>query len=77
MKRIVIYICTALFLGSCSTTRRIPQGEQLYTGIKKIDFETTPDGEKIPAGLQSQIEEAVEVAPNNYISRLCPRSRQW
>lgn len=68
--RFLLYIGIALMLGSCSTTRRIPQGEQLYTGIKKINFEPTPDGEKIPDGLQTQIEEAVEVAPNNYFSML-------
>ncbi len=46
MRRIFIYIITAILLAGCSTTRHIPANEQLYTGIKKIEF----DGEKQYAG---------------------------
>lgn len=48
----------------CSTTSRIPEGEQLYNGIKKIAYE--PDSVKVPASLQSAISEAMFVRPNNY-----------
>lgn len=53
-----------LLSASCSTTKRIPADETLYTGVKKIDIVTAP-GEKIPDGLQSQVKESVNVAPNN------------
>lgn len=50
-------------LGSCRTTRRIPEGEQLYTGVKKIEI-AAPKGEKIPAGVEEQLREVVAVKPN-------------
>lgn len=50
---------------ACSTTRRIPDGEYLYTGIKKIDY-IAPDSVRVPAGLKSNVEESVDVPPNNY-----------
>lgn len=61
---IFVVAVTALVLGACSTTRRIAQDELLYTGVKKIEIITVP-GEDIPAGLQAQVKEAVNVAPNN------------
>ena len=38
--------CAAMLAG-CSTTKRIPEGEQLYIGVKKIDIKA-PEGEKVP-----------------------------
>ncbi len=70
MKRYIIYLITVLTLASCSTTRRLPKGEQLYTGVKKIEISTLPDGSAIPEGLESQLKETVDVAPNNYIKML-------
>lgn len=70
MKRHIFYILTALLLASCSTTRRLPQGEQLYTGVKKVEIATSPDGQPVPSGLAEQLKETVDVAPNNYIKML-------
>ncbi|MDE6403703.1 MAG: hypothetical protein K2K86_07835, partial [Muribaculaceae bacterium] len=70
MKRYILYLLTALVTASCSTTRRLPEGEQLYTGVKKVEIAPSPSGEKIPAELASQLKETVAVAPNNYISML-------
>ncbi|MBD5365912.1 MAG: BamA/TamA family outer membrane protein [Bacteroides sp.] len=70
MKRYTLYLLIALVTASCSTTRRIPEGEQLYTGVKKVEISTTPSGEAIPAELASQLKETVFVAPNNYFSLL-------
>ncbi len=76
MKRIksnifsIIALAMIVFLaGSCSTTSRIQQGEQLYTGIKKVKIVST-DSFPVPYDVQSQIKEAVKVAPNNYIKML-------
>lgn len=55
----------AFLLAACSTTKRIPEDEFLYTGIKKIEY-VTPDSVYIPSDLKSNVEEAVDVAPNNY-----------
>ena len=49
---------------ACSTTRRIPADEILYTGVKKIQIET-PQGVSEAPGLASDVKDAVNVAPNN------------
>ncbi len=55
MKRHILYLLIAIATASCSTTRRIPEGEQLYTGVKKVEIAPTASGEQIPAGLTSQL----------------------
>lgn len=61
-------LLTALIalLAGCSTTRRIPEGEQLYVGLKNVNIHS-PEGVKVPGGVVSQINEAVDVPPNNAI----------
>lgn len=65
MQALAVCAC-ALIIGACSTTKRIPEGEQLYTGIKKIQI-LPPEGDKVPEGVETQITEAVSVPPNNAI----------
>lgn len=67
---IILLVATAVLLASCSTTRRIPAGEQLYTGVKKLDVSPDADGARIPASLADELGDAVDVAPNNYIKAL-------
>ena len=38
MKKILTYMIAAAVLTACSTTRRVPDGDQLYTGIKSMTF---------------------------------------
>lgn len=65
MKYRLIYIITvSIILYGCSTTRRIEDGEILYTGLKGVEV-STPDNEKFPAGLKTTLTEAVAVKPNN------------
>ena len=33
---VTLALVTVAMLSSCSTTRRIPDGEQLYVGLKKV-----------------------------------------
>lgn len=54
-----------LFAASCSTTRRIPQDELLYTGLKGVEVNTPLPEEKFPAGVKESLTEAVSVKPNN------------
>ncbi len=65
-----------LVFASCSTTRRLDDDEQLYTGVKKIDYLSTVEGEKVkvPSDVRDQVAEAVNVHPNNYISLIGMRS---
>lgn len=65
---IVSTLLLALLMASCSTTRRIPEGETLYTGVKKVAYipsENTKEKTPIPAGLEDQVAQTVNVAPNN------------
>lgn len=57
-------VVAALLLHGCSTTRRIPDDEILYNGLKKVEF--IEDSVKIPSALQTSIKDAVDVPPNNY-----------
>ncbi len=58
----------ALFAAACSTTRRLPEGEILYTGTK-LEVGRA-DSMKLPSELVSEIKSSVNVAPNNYIKML-------
>ena len=62
----IVATVAALMVSSCSTTRRIPDDEILYTGIKGIKMARS-DGSGGPAEMASSIKSAVDVAPNNYI----------
>lgn len=62
----------AFILAACSTTSRIPDGEQLYTGIKKIEY--IPDTMQVPGAIKTAISEAMFVRPNNYWSFIGRRS---
>ncbi len=65
---ILLLVLATLVAVSCSTTRRIDTGEQLYTGVKRIDIVADSVGRKIPTGVSEAINEAVDVPPNNYWS---------
>ncbi len=61
----VIAACAAMLaVAACSTTGRLAEGETLYTGIKKIAYES--DTVPVPPTLKSSIRQSVDVAPNNY-----------
>ena len=60
-----VCLMLALWLVSaCSTTKHLPEGEILYTGIKKIQIENE---DKSPAGVKTleEVNAAISVAPNN------------
>ena len=65
--RIYIFYIIALIVSvfsSCSTTKRLGEGEVLYTGVRKVDVKA-PEGVEVPSGVVSQIKDAVNVPPNN------------
>lgn len=59
---------------SCSTTKKLTEGETLYTGVKKFNIEPT-NNEKLPSGMVSDMKEAINVAPNNPMPLLSPYMR--
>lgn len=64
-KLLLVAAVVGLIVGACSTTRRIPEGEQLYIGVKKVHY-TEYDSVPVPAGVKDAIYDAVNVPPNNY-----------
>ena len=64
-----------VLLCACSTTRRIPDGELLYTGVSKFSVEPRARGDKLPSDMVSQIKEAGNVAPNNPMPFMSPYVR--
>ena len=70
MKKNLLYIFATLFAISCSTTRYIPEGDKLYTGIKKVEFIDADSNATGSVG-QTAIEEvryALDYAPNGSIA---------
>ena len=69
MKSTLTYILLAFSLVGCSTMKHIPEEEQLYTGIKEMEFVDADKNAVSPTG-QTAIEEvtyALECAPNGSI----------
>lgn len=65
----------ACLLCACSTTRRIPEGETLYTGLTKFEVKPADQDEKLPSGVVSQVKEASNVKPNNPMPFMSPYVR--
>lgn len=63
-RNIIVGFVAVVIAASCSTTRRLPEGEILYNGLKKVEF--TDDSIRIPSALETTIKNSVNVAPNNY-----------
>lgn len=65
MRHILTYIivCGTVVLASCSSTSNLPEGEVLYTGMKKINYDTI-SGSKDFIALQEEVEAALACAPN-------------
>ncbi len=59
-------VITALTIVGCSTTRRIPEGERLYTGIKKIEYSIGDSTGRVPTAMRDDVYDAAFVRPNNY-----------
>lgn len=60
------------FLTSCSMTKNIPEGDQLFTGLTKITFEApAPEADSLPpvsfSPVQEEVEAALATAPNGSI----------
>lgn len=70
MRRQLLYIFFLLTICSCSTTRLIENGEQLYTGTKKIKFEGEKEFASTEIGeiAMSEVEAALATPPNASIA---------
>ncbi|MCC8114519.1 MAG: BamA/TamA family outer membrane protein [Bacteroidales bacterium] len=68
--RILTVLVAIALLASCSTTRRIPEGQYLYTGLKGLDIES--DSAAFPKTIKEALHNAVDVAPNKKWGILIP-----
>ena len=71
---IIILLATLALLSACSTTRRLQEGETLYTGLKHFNVDA-PKGVKLPSALVSSVKDAGNVKPNNPMPFLSPYVR--
>ena len=62
----LLYILTTMLLVSCSMTKDIPDGEQLFTGLTKITYENYEDNDNF-VKTQEEVEAALATAPNGSI----------
>ncbi len=63
----VLYIIIAMFLVSCSMTKNLPEGDQLFTGLTKIKYETDTLDDGHFATIQEEVEAALATVPNGAI----------
>ena len=56
-------ILAVMMLGSCSTTSSLEPGEQLFTGLKPIEYTNYESGSHFNA-TQEEIEASLATAPN-------------
>ena len=66
MKRNSIYLFCVLFLVSCSMTKNIPEGDQLFTGLKAITYDDYEKNDNFTQ-TQEEVEAALATAPNGAI----------
>lgn len=70
----LLSLCVVLLVGvSCSTTKKLGEGETLYNGMS-IKIIPQP-GEKVPPSVKSDLTNAVDVKPNNPWMILRPYKR--
>ena len=60
----LLLLIISCLVSACSTTKNLPEGEILYTGIQKIQIENE---DKSPSGVKTleEVNAAISVAPNN------------
>lgn len=71
MRKLFITAIVLTLMCACSTTRRIPDGDILYTGLKGVDIKT-PEGEHFPEGVRETLKEAVNVKTNYSLFGVLP-----
>ena len=61
--KITLLLTIAVLAYSCSSTRNIPEGDQLYTGITKIEYKNYEKNDHFTL-TKSEVEAALACAPN-------------
>lgn len=71
----LITVLLAALVCACSTTKRIPEGEKLYTGLSKFEVKPIDTEEDIPSEVISLVKKAGNVKPNNPMPFMSPYVR--
>lgn len=74
LKILPLIVLALVIAGACSTTKRLEDGEVLYTGVKSIKINPA-DNEALPSALVSDLQQAVAVRPNNSTPLIYPYSK--
>ena len=59
----IILLTSAIILVSCSMTKNISEGDQLFTGLKAITYENYEQNDNLTK-TQEEVEAALATAPN-------------
>ena len=65
-KHIAYLLPIAAFFSACSSTKSIPEGDQLFTGVEKIDY-VTDNKDSHFASTKEEVDAALATAPNGAI----------
>lgn len=69
----IAIVVAGAVMSSCSTTKRIPDGEMLYNGLHlKVN---TPEGVRVPGEVRSDMLTSINVKPNNALPFITPYKR--
>lgn len=61
--RLLLIIAVASLFAACSTTKNIPEGDQLFTGLDAITYEA-PEKSRHYAAIQEELDAALATTPN-------------
>lgn len=78
LRYILSILPTAIFilliLSACSTTKRLQNGDVLYTGVTKFDINPSSD-DKLPDEMVTNLKAIIDVKPNNAMPFMSPYVR--
>lgn len=63
ISQIILLLLAVLLVGSCSSTSSVPEGDQLYIGLKPIEYKEYEKNDHFYA-VQEEVEAALATAPN-------------
>lgn len=64
ISKILFFTTVIVLVSACSTTSKLAEGEVLYTGVKKVQYNEL-DNVKIESSVKDQIFSSINVKPNN------------
>ena len=68
-------LCCIAVITACSTTSALPEGEQLYIGIDKVNYTNYEPGDHFIA-TQTEVEAALAAEPNGALLQVRYQVRQ-